>query len=114
MEVQIHWFGMGWAATVLVAALAAGVLVVMARRLARQGKPTGLFQLGAAIEVAVLVLDVIIRIVVSSMRPEHAGAPDWGLRVLDAWTIFRPLSHAVVLVMVAIGMRRLTKAPKPE
>ena len=32
MELRIQWFGMGWAISVLVAALAAGFLVLLARR----------------------------------------------------------------------------------
>ncbi len=115
METRIQWFEMGWAISVLIAALAAGFLVLLARRFGKQGHRTGLFQVAAAIEVAVLVLDVIVRMGVSGLVDNAADhSTSYGLRVLDAWTLFRPVAHAVVLVMVAIGMRRLVKSPGAE
>ena len=110
MELRIQWFGMGWAISVLVAALAAGFLVLLARRYGKLGHRTGLFQVAAAIEVAVLVLDVLLRVGASGLADNTADhSTSYGLRVLDAWTLFRPLAHAAVLMLVAIGMRRLVK-----
>lgn len=115
MEVRIQWFGTGTAISVLIATLAAGFLVLLARRFGKRGHRTGLFQVAAAIEVAVLVLDVILRVGASGLADGAAeNSTSFGMWVLGAWTSIRPLAHAAVLVMIAIGMRRLVKAAPTE
>ncbi|HUU00435.1 MAG TPA: hypothetical protein VM425_03240 [Myxococcota bacterium] len=108
----MNLFGTAWLLSTIAAACGAAGLLVVARRLVRKkwASASRLLSAGALIELIGLIADPIVRLKLSG-QAQHG---DFGVTLtymvlLDVWTVIVPLLHAAALMMIALGVSRMTK-----
>lgn len=111
MNVQLHWFGIAWAASTLLALVPVLVVVFIGLGRVRRADPlAGLLVASAgALEGVALAGELLVRGTIASMlRSVSEEGLDLSLGLLDAWTIGRPLLHVLALAALCVALARLT------
>ncbi len=111
MNVAFHWFGIAWLASTAIGVLAAAVVVGVAIGPVRRvsARASTLVVVAGTLAMVCLMGEVAFRGVISNWISRSTDG-DLGLRVLDAWTIARPVLEGVAMAMLGGAMWVLAKA----